>query len=133
MERMVPLAITPIYAGLLGVLFLVLTWRVIARRRDTGIGLGDGNDRGLVRRIRAHANFAEYAPLGLVLILITELMGAPPEALHLAGATLFIGRAMHGIGLTRETPSVFLRSGGMVLTLLSLASTAIALLAHSIW
>ncbi len=126
-------AITSIYAGLLGVLFLALTARVILRRGVTGTSLGDGGDRALERRIRAHANFAEFAPLGLILLLLTELMGAPPEALHLAGGLLLVGRAMHGLALTRETPSMPLRSGGMVLTILSIASTSIALIAHVLW
>lgn len=64
---------------------------------------------------------------------MTELMGAPAEALHLAGGLLLVGRAMHGLALTRETPSMFLRSGGMLLTILSIAATSIALIAHALW
>ncbi|SIS97629.1 hypothetical protein SAMN05421759_10891 [Roseivivax lentus] len=133
MDGSTSLAITAIYGGLLGLLFLALTAGVILRRGQTGTGMGDGGDRLLARRVRAHGNFAEFAPLGLVLMLLTELMGAPREALHLAGGLLLVGRAMHGLALSRETPSVFLRSGGMVLTILSVGSTSVALIAHSLW
>ncbi|MHA6325140.1 MAPEG family protein [Roseivivax sp. CAU 1753] len=126
-------AVTPVYAGLLGLVYLALTWRVITRRGETRTSLGDGGDTALTRRIRAHANFAEFAPLGLVLLLVTELMGAPAIALHLAGLSLLLGRAMHGLALTRETPSMPLRSGGMVLTLLMILATSLALVAHSLW
>ncbi|MBD3766186.1 MAG: MAPEG family protein [Rhodobacterales bacterium] len=80
------LQIAPVYAGLLTVIFLILSVRVIDRRRSAGVSLGDGGDGPLQRRIRAHGNFADYAPMGLVLLTIAELAQAPAPWLHLAGA-----------------------------------------------
>ncbi|NNC55212.1 MAG: hypothetical protein HKO07_05785, partial [Pseudomonadales bacterium] len=53
--------ITLLYAGLLSILLLVLSYRVVQIRRQ-GIALGDGGDLTLQRRIRAHGNFTEYVP-----------------------------------------------------------------------
>src|SRR5256885_15629831 len=48
MER--ALFVTPLYAGLLALWFLVLSWRVI-QRRGKGTWLGDGGDQALPRLI----------------------------------------------------------------------------------
>ncbi len=46
--------VTALYAGLLGLLMLILSFRVVAVRRATSIGLGDGGDALLLSRIRIH-------------------------------------------------------------------------------
>ena len=61
---------------LLALFFVVLTFRVIGKRRVARISLGDGGDRGLLRRQRAHANFAEYVPLALILMICAEMQQA---------------------------------------------------------
>jgi uncharacterized membrane protein YecN with MAPEG domain len=53
--------VTPLYAGLLTLWFLVLSIRV-ARIRER-IPFGDNGDVDFVRVVRAQANFAEYVPL----------------------------------------------------------------------
>jgi len=87
--------VTPVYAGLLVLWFLVLAWRVI-RRRGHGISLGDGGDPAMLRVIRGHANFAEYVPLALLLMAILELCNLSAYVLHALGAMLLIGRLLHG-------------------------------------
>ena len=52
------LAITPVYAALLTVLFLLLSFRVVFQRNATKAVFGDGGDQTLMLRIRAHGNFA---------------------------------------------------------------------------
>src|SRR3954468_5163594 len=64
--------VTPFYAGLLALLFLLLSVRV-SQRRQTGITLGDGGDARLLRVIRGHANFAEYVPIILVMMVMLEI------------------------------------------------------------
>lgn len=92
--------VTSLYAGLLAIWFLVLSARVIARRRSDGIHLGDGADNEMQRRIRGHANFAEYVPICLVLIAVLEYGGTAGWLLHLLGATLLVGRVLHGYALS---------------------------------
>ena len=120
------LSVTPLYAAALTALFLVLSGRVITYRRAHKVSLGDGGDRVLERRMRAQGNFAEYAPLGLILLMGAELAGAQALWLHLTGGLLLVGRLMHGIGFSFLHHSMALRVGGMVLTLSALALGAIS-------
>ncbi|WP_299023904.1 MAPEG family protein [uncultured Sulfitobacter sp.] len=126
------LDITAFYAGLLTLLLLALTARVIVYRRTNKLSLGDTGDSILLQRMRAQANLTEYAPLGLILMALAELQGAPAAAVHLMGAVLLAGRLMHAIGFSRRPQIMPLRVGGMVLTLSMLLVSALALIAHSI-
>ena len=47
----VPLPITSLYAGLCGILYLVLTGAVVLMRREMRIAYGDGGQRLLKKRI----------------------------------------------------------------------------------
>jgi uncharacterized membrane protein YecN with MAPEG domain len=93
------LTLTAFYAGLAGLLYLFLSIHVIKQRLVLRQGLGDGGDDTLNRRIRAHGNFNEYAPLTLILIAGFETMGAPALFVHLAGIVLIVSRALHAYGM----------------------------------
>ena len=103
------LTITPIYAALLALLFLVLSWRVIQYRQAKIISLGDTGDKNLLKRMRAQANWAEYTPIALILMLLTELRGAPEVAVHLMGIALLTGRVLHAIGFASTPQKIILR------------------------
>lgn len=126
------LAITPIYAALLTLLFLVLSFRVIGMRRTAGISVGDNADKEMQKRMRVQANCAEYAPLGILLLLLAELLGTPALVLHGLGLMLLAGRVLHAIGLGATPQRIPFRKFGMVLTLLMLALTALGLLGHAV-
>ena len=117
--------ITGIYAAALAVLFVLLSARVIMFRRANKVSLGDGGDEVLLARVRAQGNFTEYAPFGVLLILIAELQGTPGVWLHFCGALLLVGRIMHGVNFSFGLRKMVLRVGGMVLTLTSLIIGAI--------
>ncbi len=74
----------------------------------------------MLRRIRGHANFAEYVPLILVLMGLLELSNSPKWVLHVLGTMLLAGRLLHGYALSFTHEHVFGRSAGIALTLLSL-------------
>lgn len=95
--------ITALYAGLLGILYLSLAALVVANRRRARVGLGTGSDTALERAVRVHGNFAEYAPLFLVLLLVAELSGGTALLLHAAGAAFFLARIGHALGLTQSS------------------------------
>lgn len=123
---------TPLWASLLAVLYLWLAAQVIRARYRTRTALGSGGDAGLERAIRAHANFAEYVPLILILLLVAELQGAANWLLHLLGATLLVGRTLHGLGISRTDEVLAFRSSGVVATfgvLLTAAALNLVLLA----
>jgi len=113
------LSISPLYVALGAMLLLVLTFRVIAHRRDKKIGLGDGGDPLLLRRVRAHGNAVETMPIGLLMLVALELSGGNAMLLHGLGATLIIGRGLHAWGLLGSAGVSFGRMVGMLLTMLS--------------
>ena len=120
------LSITPVYAALLALVFLVLSFRVIFVRMGAKVSYGDGENPTLQVRIRAHANFAEYTPLVLLLLLIAELLGGHALLLHAMGLMLLVGRVAHAVGFNVDRKLILLREAGMVLTFSALLIGAIA-------
>jgi uncharacterized protein len=118
--------ITSLYGGLLGLLYLVLCWRVVENRRRGRVGLGAGGDAALERAIRVHGNFAEYAPLFLVLSLLAELNGGPAMFLHIAGASFFLARVAHAYGLARSSGTSRGRFMGTLVTWVAILALALA-------
>ena len=130
--------VTPLYAGLLVLWFLVLSIRVIRRHGSGGIALGDGGDPGMLRVIRGHANFAEYVPLALLLMAILELSRFSIYVLHALGLTLLVARLLHGYALSFTQQFKFGRIAGASLTFLVLFVAALlcvyqAILAYRLW
>ena len=100
------LSVTPLYAALLGLVFIPFTMRVGFYRLSSKIFVGDGGDPEMVRRMRAQANFVETVPLALILIIVMELMGASNNWLHGLGALLFVARVLHYLGMSGLGPEV---------------------------
>ncbi|MDJ0821215.1 MAG: MAPEG family protein [Paracoccaceae bacterium] len=124
--------ITALYAAALALLFIGLSLRVITYRRSNRLSLGDEGDRRLLQRMRAQANCAEYAPFGVLLLLLAELQGAPDLGVHALGLTLLAGRVMHAVGFSRRPNIMALRVGGMVLTMTMILVTALGLILHGV-
>lgn len=120
--------VTPLYAGLLGLLFLALSIRTIGVRRRLRIAVGDGGNEEMLRAMRVHANFAEYVPLAVVLLFLLETQGAPLVLVHALCAALVIGRLVHAYGVSRVRENLRFRVFGMALTFTALAGAAIGLL-----
>ena len=99
------MTITAFYAALLAVLFLYLSVRVIGWRRDRRVEFGHGEDFELLRRMRVHANFAEYVPFAIVLMALAESMEPPDLLVHVAGVVLVVGRLIHAYGVPSPRPS----------------------------
>lgn len=118
-------AITPLYAGLLGILLIVLSLRVSMQRRRHNISLGDGGRASLTTAIRVQGNFVEYVPIGLILLTLLELSGWPAALVHGFGAALFLARVLHAQGLTSNPDGKsFGRLWGVLLTWLMLLGSS---------
>ena len=120
--------ITLLYAGLCALLVLILAIRVAHWRFKHKIGLGDGGDKELLKRVRAHGNAVEYLPLCLILLGGMELNGYPNYLIHGFGAALFVSRVAHAWGVSRSSGSSLGRLSGMVVTwaiMLAMAGFAI--------
>lgn len=120
------LTVTPIYAALLAALLLILSIRVVLGRFGERISVGDGDSKPLIKRMRVQANFVEYTPMALILLLLIELQGAPGWFLHILGLTLLGGRILHAWGLGHTPQIVPLRRLGMYLTAGMIASGIVA-------
>jgi uncharacterized membrane protein YecN with MAPEG domain len=73
---------TSTYAAILSLLYVFLSVRVVGLRRAIGVGLTDGGNKLLLRRIRIHANFAEYVPVAVILMILAESQRGPAMMLH---------------------------------------------------
>jgi uncharacterized membrane protein YecN with MAPEG domain len=113
------MTVTPLYAGLLALLFLALSLRVV-QMRGTGISLGDGGNPAMLRRIRGHANFAEYVPLILIMMALLELSKFSIYVLHGLGITLLVSRLLHGYALSFTEKFKFGRFWGTLLTYIAM-------------
>jgi uncharacterized membrane protein YecN with MAPEG domain len=118
--------ITPLYAGILGIIYLSLTFFTIKGRFKHGVALGSGGNEEMEKSIRMHANFAEYVPIALLLLLMCETVNTVPIMIHAMGVLLIIGRLLHAFGLMSANSVNKKRQVGMVLTLgvILAASTA---------
>jgi len=116
---------TAVFASILALMFIKLSFNVIGFRRKNKVSLGAGGVDELERAIRAHGNFAEYVPLGLFLIGALELNGAPWVLVAVLGALLVAGRYFHAKGINEPPPNFTQRVRGMKLTFAALALSAI--------
>jgi uncharacterized membrane protein YecN with MAPEG domain len=130
--------VTPLYAALLAIWLLVLGLRVIHHRRRARVSFGDGGDTALERAIRAHANFAEYVPIALILLLILELSRFSVYLVHALGIALVVARVLHGYALAFAREYRFGRYWGALLTFAVISVEALLCLyqtyrAHLAW
>lgn len=120
--------ITALYAAILGLLAMVLAMRVVLGRRSRRVGLGDGGDAELARRIRVHGNYIENVPLALLLMLLLELTNVAGTWLHVFGIVLVIGRVLHAWGLSGHSGTSTGRFVGTLLTWLAIVAMCVLLL-----
>jgi len=115
--------VTPLYAGLLTLWFVVLSIRVMNLRSD--VPYGDSGDIAITRVIRAQANFAEYVPLALLLMGFLEVTRYSIYFLHALGVILVVARLLHGLALSFGWQPRFGRVTGAGLTVLVLLIEAV--------
>ncbi len=118
------LTITLTIAGAAALINLWLSVRVSRLRFRHKVSIGDGGNELVRTRMRAHANFTEYAPLFLILLGLVELARGSETWLWALAIAFVLGRLAHAFGMDRPAPNV-LRVGGMVLTYTTLVVLAI--------
>lgn len=133
MEDLLPSAqAASLWAGLCLLLLMVLSVLTVRQRQTHRVAIGHGGVESLERATRAFGNAAEYIPAGLAVLGLMVLVGAPPLTLHLAGATLLIGRLAHALGMSRTSGPSLGRVGGMLVTYLFLLCSAVTLIFYAI-
>ena len=108
--------VTTTTAIILGLWLVVLSLRVIGARRSENTSNGDGGNETLSRRIRAQGNLSEYAPLGLILLLLAEMQGANIGSTAVPASIFVVGRLLHGYAFSFTSSWGFGRVGGMLMT-----------------
>jgi uncharacterized membrane protein YecN with MAPEG domain len=125
---MTTLPITLTIAAAAAIINVWLGARVSRLRFRHKVSMGDQGNAGLIARMRAHANFIEYAPFFLILLAAVELARGSEGWLWAVAILFILGRLAHPFGMDRPAPNA-LRVIGTILTwllLLLLAGVAIA-------
>lgn len=118
------LPLTSLFAALLTLLYIVLAIRIIRLRWKERVGLGTGESLPLKAAVRVHGNFAEYVPLGLILLALMELNNASEGLMFAMGGLLFVARIFHAIGLTKSVGVSIYRTIGVLGTFAMLIISA---------
>jgi uncharacterized membrane protein YecN with MAPEG domain len=118
--------ITLLFASLHVLLMLVLLVPISRHRHGHKIGLGDGGDAVLARKVRVHGNFIEHAPFALLMLGLLELCGLPATWLYALGSALLLGRVMHAAGLSRRAGYSMGRFTGTAITWFAFLLMALA-------
>ena len=122
------LPITATVAALLTLMYLILTAFVFyGRQSGLGPGIGLGTNEIFIRLIRSHANFGEYTPLFLILLMLLELAGVTTLILSLLSAAFIVGRFAYLFGIS-FVEALRYRILGMILTITVLGLCALLLL-----
>lgn len=108
------LPVTLTIAAAAAVVNLWLAFRIVPIRVKDKVLLGDNGNALLQGRMRAHANFTEYAPFILILLGLIELAGGSTMWLWIAGVVFVIARVAHAFGMDRATSSVPRAAGALV-------------------
>ena len=87
-------------------------------------------DDFLHRKIRAHGNFIEYAPIFLIMLMLVEINGLDKYFIHFFGIIFISGRALHAYGIVVaevRARNFLFRQAGMFCTFFCLSSLALIL------
>ena len=109
---------------------LINMWLIIRcgqARTSEKVSVGDGGNEFVIRRMRAHANFIESAPIVLILIGALEATGGTSNWLWLVGIVYTLGRLAHALGMDGGALAKGRTVGTLItmLTLLGLAAMAL--------
>jgi uncharacterized membrane protein YecN with MAPEG domain len=126
------LPVTALYAGLMGLWLLALGFEVVRRRRHHQVSVGTGGVRELELAMRAHGNACEYVPIALILLGLSEGLGAPGWVVHLFGLMLVAGRLLHGGYFLAGARRLKIRVVGMQLTAWMIGAVALGLVFHAL-
>lgn len=123
------LNITPYYAAILALLFIILSVKTIKTRREHKVAIGDGGEKSILRASRVHANFSEYVPLALLLITMLEIQSYAQWIIHGLCITLVTARIVHAYGVSQTNENFKFRIFGTAMTINIIGICAFLLLA----
>lgn len=116
--------ITALYASILAIMFLVISYRLVFLRYRLYIPIGDGGHDEMKKLLQVRGNMIDYVPLILLMMYILENFGMPDELLHLLGISVVVSRLLQGWGLSMSTGASIGRISGGILMHLALICAA---------
>lgn len=121
--------ITAVYAGILGLMLVALSWRIMRMRAKLEVMVGDGGERALNVAVRIQGNFIEYVPMTILLISFNEILGWQQGVVHALGLTLVAGRFAHVHGMSQKNAAGKGRRLGARMTFLVIIAASLLCLA----
>jgi uncharacterized membrane protein YecN with MAPEG domain len=135
------LLITPLFLSAFIGMHIFLSFQVIKQRRKHKVRLGDAGLAELQNTMRAQANFAEYTPMFLLLLLMAEAQGMSKIMVHVFGIVFLTGRWVHAYSLLEAeqykdgkiTAFPNFRVAGMVATFTAITLLSLTVAGQYIW
>ena len=115
-----------LYAGILGLIAIGVSFPAGRIRGQMNCSVGDGGNVNLLLAMRRHANFAEWVPIALILIVLLELSHVRAGVIHALGTVLVLARLSHAFGIRADTMKSPGRFAGAM-------ATMVVVLVSSIW
>ena len=112
----ISLPVSALTAGVLGVLTILLSVRVVIHRARSKQSLNLEGDPQLIVAGRVFGNFTEYVPISLLLLGLAELNGNSTTLLWTIAGLMVAGRVIHMFGLSLDKPVTVARVVGMICT-----------------
>ena len=122
------MTIVPIYAALLAILFVFLSYKVGQARKKEKVLMGTGGNSVVERAMRVQANFAEYTPITLLLLFFLEMNKTDIYFIHFLCLSFSIGRVIHAYGFSQENENLRYRMFGMIATIGVIVVSSITIL-----
>ena len=117
-----------VYAGLLALLYLVLSVRLVRARVAHRTTRSATTQAALERAEAAATDFAGSVPLALLVLVLCDLMAVSPYVVHVLGLLLLAARLVHAIDVSRRGPASTGSFAGITLTWLMILGAAALLL-----
>ena len=111
-------------AAACGLVNIWLAVRVGQMRTLHKVSVGDGGNLAVIARMRAHANFTEFAPIVLILLALLELANGTSTFYWATGVAFVLARIAHGLGMDTWKPGRMIGTIATMLILLLLAGLA---------
>jgi len=120
--------ITPLFAAIFGLMYIVLSFGVIRLRLSHHVSIGSGENSDLEKAVRIHGNFAEYVPFSLILLWFLEEIEQSSGLVFGLCIFLLVSRVSHYMGMKNQASLMIFRKLGMIGTFLVILISSLALL-----
>ncbi len=127
-----PPTLTAIYAAILAIFYVAMSFYVIVTRAKTDVLVGDGGNPQMLVAMRRHGNMTEYVPFALLMMALAEIMGLGAFWLHICGVALIAGRLIHPFGIKPENSPLVPRVTGVLATMAAILIPATSILLTSL-